>query len=393
MREIGRAPARRLALAAQGFADPRPTGPVTVRHMKRVVDRVGVIQIDSVNVVARAHYLPFFARLGSYPMSLLDEMAWGKRRELVEYWAHMAALIPVADWPLFRYRMDGEHLYRSIARFLEKNPGGIETILELVREQGPIRPADLDELHETGRGPWWDWSFAKVVLEWLFFKGQLTVPTRVNFVRLYDLVERVLPKDVLETSMPEEEQRRELLRKALRHCGVGTLADLTDYYRQGRTACGPILKDMVSLGEAIEVKVEGWNDRAYVDPAASTPRRIEGVAFLCPFDPVVWFRPRTERLFDFHYRIEIYTPQPKRVFGYYVFPVLFDGELVGRLDLKADRARSALLVRGSHLEAGQDPKRIAPRIKEELATMADWLQLQSTVIEPNGGLASALAKA
>ena len=393
MREIGRAPARRLALAAQGFADPRPTGPVTLRHMRRVVDRVGVIQIDSVNVVARAHYLPFFARLGNYPMGLLDQMAWSKKRELIEYWAHMAALIPIDDWPLFRHRMEGWGMFRSVSAYEQNHPGALDEIRDRIRSEGAIRPAQLDEHHETGLGPWWDWSFAKTALENLFFQGVVTVPTCINFARTYDLTERVLPAEILNRSFSEQEQRRELLRKSLRHTGVATFADLTDYYRQGTAACRPILKEMVAAGEALEVSVEGWKDKAYLDPEAATPRKIEGVALLCPFDPVVWHRARTERLFDFHYRIEIYTPEPKRVFGYYVFPVLFDGELVGRLDLKADRARSALLVRGSYLEAGQDPKRIAPRIKEELATMADWLQLESTVIEPKGGLASALAKA
>ena len=360
--------------------------------MRRVLDRVGVVQIDSVNVVARAHYLPFFARLGNYPVRLLDEMAWGKKRELVEYWAHMAALIPIEDWPLFRHRMEGWGMFRSVSAFEQDHPGAVDEIRERIRREGPIRPAQLEEQHETGRGPWWDWSFAKTALENLFFQGELTVPTRINFARTYDLTERVLPAEILSRSLSEPEQRRELLRKSLRHTGVATLADLTDYYRQGNAACRPILKEMVAAGEAVEVNVEGWKDKAYLDPEASTPRKIEGVAFLCPFDPVVWYRARTERLFNFHYRIEIYTPQPKRIFGYYVFPVLFDGELVGRLDLKADRALSALLVRGAHIENGRDPKKLAPRIKLELQTMADWLSLEDVVIEPNGGLAAALAK-
>lgn len=393
MREIGIAAARRIALAAQGFSDARPSGKVTLRHMRRVLDRVGVVQIDSVNVVARAHYLPFFARLGNYPVRLLDEMAWGKKRELIEYWAHMAALIPIEDWPLFRHRMEGWGMFRLVSAHLKNYPGALDEIRDTIRREGPIRPAQLDEHHETGRGPWWDWSFAKTALENLFFQGEVTVPKRINFSRTYDLTERVLPPEILNRSLSEEEQRRELLRKSLRHTGVATFADLTDYYRQGNAACRPILQEMVAAGEAIEVNIEGWKDKAYLDPKASTPRRIEGVAFLCPFDPVVWHRARTERLFDFHYRIEIYTPRPKRVFGYYVFPVLFDGELVGRLDLKADRARSALWVRGAHIEQGQDPKRLTPRIKEELQTMADWLQLTDVVIEPNGGLAGALAKA
>jgi uncharacterized protein len=392
MRKLDIASARRAAAAAQGFAEPRPEGKIGRRHIRKTFDRIGLLQIDSVNVVARAHYLPLFARLGNYPMSLLDEMAWGKKRELIEYWAHMAALIPIQDWPLFRHRMDQEHMWVSIPKFLAKNPNGLVEILDQIREKGPIRPSDLEDHHETGRGPWWDWSFAKVALEYLFFKGVLSVPTRLNFARYYDLSERVLPESILDEKLPEDEQRRELLRRSLRACGVGTFPDIVDYYRQGRTACMPIFREMVAAGEAVEVEVDGWKDKSYIDPGLTVPRAVKGVAFLCPFDPMVWFRPRTERLFDFHYRIEIYTPQPKRVFGYYVFPILLDGDLVGRLDLKGDRAQSALLVRGAFVEAGRDPEAMAPRIKQELRTMADWLELEAVVIEPNGSLAPALAK-
>jgi uncharacterized protein YcaQ len=392
MRQLDLASARRIAVAAQGLADSRPQGKITRRHIRKVLDRIGVVQIDSVNVVARAHYLPLFARLGDYPRHLLDEMAWGKKRELIEYWAHMAALIPIGDWPLFRHRMDQEHMWVSIPRFLAQNPNGLTEIIEQIREQGPIRPADLDQHHETGRGPWWDWSFAKVALEYLFFKGVVTIPTRVNFARVYDISERVLPQEILDQELSENDQRRELLRKSLRACGVGTFADIVDYFRQGRTVCTPIFREMVAAGEAVEVKIAGWREKAYLDPEATTPRKVEGVAFLCPFDPVVWFRPRTERLFNFHYRIEIYTPQPKRVFGYYVFPILLDGELVGRLDLKGDRAKSALLVRGAFVEEGHEPAAVAPRVKAELRTMADWLELDDVVIEPNGALAPALAR-
>ncbi|MGI8515893.1 MAG: winged helix-turn-helix domain-containing protein [Acidimicrobiia bacterium] len=393
MRTLSISQARRVALAAQGFADPRPTGKVMLRHMRRVIDRVGVVQIDSVNIVARAHYLPFFARLGNYPMKLLDQLAWGEKRELIEYWAHVAALIPIEDWPLFRHRMETWEVFRSLTGYLEVHPGAMDEIRSRIRSEGAIRPAAIEKHHATGLGPWWEWSFAKSALEYLFFKGEVTIPNRINFARTYDLTERILPAEILNRSLAEPEQRRELLRKSLRHLGVATFADLTDYYRQANAPCRTIVEEMVADGEAIEVRVEGWKDNVYLDPSASIPRSIKGVAFLCPFDPVVWFRPRTERLFDFHYRIEIYTPQPKRVFGYYVFPILFDGELVGRIDLKADRAASALLVRGAHIEKGQDPERLAPRINEELETMAEWLQLDDVVIEPNGGLAGALAKA
>ncbi len=364
---------------------------MNVRHLRRVVDRVGVVQLDSVNVVARAHYLPFFARLGNYPTALLDQMAWSKKRDLIEYWAHMAALIPVKDWPLFRHRMSREHVWGDVARFLETNPAGVAEILDQVRLHGPIRPSDLDDHHDTGRGPWWDWSFAKTALEWLFYKGDLTVPKRANFVRYYDLPERVLPASVLATQLTEEEQRRELLRRALRHCGVGTVSDLADYYRQPATSCVPLLREMVAAGEAVEVEVEGWKERAYLDPRAVIPRRMDGVALLCPFDPVVWYRPRTERLFNFHYRIEIYTPPAKRIYGYYVFPILLDGELVGRIDLKADRQAGTLLARGAFVEESQNPARVAGPVAGELRTMATWLGLGDVAVERRGNLALPLA--
>ncbi|MGH8957623.1 MAG: winged helix-turn-helix domain-containing protein [Acidimicrobiia bacterium] len=390
MRKLTIDQARRVALAAQGFADPRPQGRVTRQHIRRVLKRTGVIQIDSVNVVARAHYLPLFARLGNYPLSLLDEMTWGNKAELTEYWAHMAAIIPKADWPLYRHRMESK--WHFAERWIKDNPGGVEEILSRIREHGPIRPSDL-EAHKTGLGPWWEWSPAKIALEGLFLRGKLGVPTRVNFVRHYDLVERIIPRDVLAEDLPEAEQRKELLRRALRHQGVATFADLTDYHRQSNQPGKSPLKELVAAGEAIEVEVEGWKETAYLDPAASVPKRVEAVAFLCPFDPVIWFRARTERLFDFHYRIEIYTPAPKRTFGYYVFAILCDGELVGRLDLKADRARSALIVRGAFIEAGHSSESIAPRVRAELKIMAEWLSLTDVIVEPNGGLAEPLARA
>ncbi len=329
-----------------------------------------------------------FARLGNYPMSLLDEMTWGPKAELAEYWAHMAAIIPKEDWPLYRHRMvSGWHF---LERWSQENPGGIERVLTQIRQNGPTRPSDLDA-HETGLGPWWEWSPAKTALEGLFLRGKLGVPTRVNFVRHYDLVERVIPADVLARDLPEGEQRKELLRRALRHQGVATFSDLTDYFRQANKPCLPLLKELVAAGEAVEVEVEGWTEKAYLDPAASVPRKIEAVAFLCPFDPLIWFRPRTERLFDFHYRIEIYTPAPKRTFGYYVFPVLIDNDLVGRLDLKADRSKSALLVRGAYVEPGVDPHSLAARIRVELGAMAEWLELEDVIAEPKGDLAGALA--
>jgi len=390
MRNITIAQARRIALAAQGFAEPRPTGKIDLRHLRRVVDRVGVVQLDSVNVVARAHFLPFFARLGNYPMALADRLGW-ESGDMVEYWAHEAALIPVEDWPLFRHRMEGDAHWSSMRRWQEKNRKTVDQVLDEVRARGPIRPADL-ESHTSSRGPWWDWSDAKVALEGLFFTGQLTVAKRVNFSRHYDFPERVLPAEVVEARIEPEEARRLLLKKALKHHGIGTARDIADYYRMGLQSSVPILADMAAAGEIDVVAVADWKGPVYMSPDARIPRAITGVAVLCPFDPVIWNRPRTERLFDFHYRIEIYTPPPKRVFGYYVFAILLDGELVGRIDLKGDRKADALRIRGSYVEEGVDPTRVAPSLAVEMRTMADWLGLDDVTIEPKGNLAKALAK-
>jgi uncharacterized protein YcaQ len=391
MRKLTVAQARRVALAAQGFAEPRPSGRIDLRHLRRVVDRVGIVQLDSVNVVARAHFLTFFARLGNYPMHLADRIGWGTG-EMVEYWAHEAALIPVKDWPLFRHRMDQNWHWPSMDRWMVDNPDAIDQVLNDVTKRGPLRPGDLDNHSSASRGPWWDWSDAKLALEALFFTGRLTVAQRVNFIRHYDLPERVLPAEIVTAQVDEETARRQLLKQALRHHGVGTVADLADYYRMKNLATAPLLAAMAREGEIEEVQVTGWKGPVYLDPGARVPRSIDGIAVLCPFDPVIWFRPRTERLFDFHYRIEIYTPPPKRIFGYYVFPILLDGELAGRVDLKADRQAGLLRVRGSYVEEGEDPTRVAGPLANEMKTMATWLGLDDVVVEKKGNLASALSK-
>lgn len=392
MRKLTLAQARRIALAAQGFADGRPTGKVDIRHLRRVVDRVGVVQLDSVNVVARAHFLPFFARLGNYPMDLADRIGWGTG-EMVEYWAHEASLIPVRDWPLFRHRMEKNWHWPSMDRWMADNPGPIDLVLKEVTKRGALRPGDLENHSNASRGPWWDWSDAKLALEALFFTGRLTVAERVNFIRHYDLPERVLPAEIVAAEVDEDTARRQLLKQAVRHHGIGTVADIRDYYRMGNQSSARLLAAIAQEGEVEEVQVAGWKGPVYMGSAARVPRSIEGLAVLCPFDPVIWFRPRTERLFDFHYRIEIYTPPAKRIFGYYVFPVLLDGELVGRVDLKADRQAGLLRVRGSYVEEGQDPARVAGPLAAEMKTMAAWLSLDDVAVEKRGNLAKALRKA
>jgi hypothetical protein len=391
VRRLTIAQARRIALAAQGFADSRPKGKIDIRHLRRVVDRVGVVQLDSVNVVARAHFLTFFARLGAYPMHLADRIGWGTG-EMVEYWAHEAALIPVENWPLFRHRMEKNWHWPSMDRWMIDNPGVIDQVLNEVTARGPLRPGDLENHSNASRGPWWDWSDAKLALEALFFTGRLTVAARINFIRHYDLPERVLPAEIVSAEVDEVAARRQLLKQAVRHHGIGTVADIADYYRMKNQSAAPLLSAMAGDGEVEEVEVGGWKGPVYMDPGARMPRSVDGLAVLCPFDPLIWFRPRTERLFDFHYRIEIYTPPPKRIFGYYVFPILLDGELVGRVDLKADRQAGLLRVRGSYVEEGQDPTRVAAPLATEMRTMATWLGLDDVAVEKKGNLATALAK-
>ena len=389
MRRLTVPQARRLALAAQGFAEPRPSRRVDLRHLRRVVDRVGVVQLDSVNVVARAHYLPFFARLGNYPMDLADRLGW-KSGEMVEYWAHEAALIPVQRWPLFRHRMERNWHWPSMDRWMSENPETISQVLTEVRTRGPLRPADLDNHAIAVRGPWWDWSDAKLALEALFFTGQLTIRDRDNFIRRYDLPERVLPAEVVARRIDHDESQRELLRLAVGHHGVGTVHDLADYYRLKPQVAAPLLAGLATAGEIEQVEVTGWKGPVYSDPGARLPRAIHGLSLLCPFDPVVWFRPRAERLFDFHYRIEIYTPPAKRIWGYYVLPILLDSHLVGRVDLKADRQDRTLRVRAAYAEEGVDPARVAPPLLTELETMATWLGLDNVSVEKKGNLADRL---
>lgn len=393
MRRFSIAQARRIALAAQGFADPRPKGRIDLRHLRRVIDRIGVVQLDSVNVVARAHYLTFFARIGNYPMQLADRLGW-ETGEMVEYWAHMAALIPVGDWPLFRHRMgELEGHWPSMNRWMMENPDAVDQVIKEVIDRGALQPDQLDNHSNKSRGPWWGWSDAKRALEALFFAGRLTVKKRVNFVRLYDVPERVLPPKVIAARIDPQEARRQLLAKATHHHGIGTVADLADYYRMGLQTSRRSLKEMATSGEIDEVEVEGWKGPVYMDPKARMPRSVKGVALLGPFDPLIWSRPRTERLFDFHYRIEIYTPPPKRIYGYYVFSILLDGELVGRLDLKGDRQAGVLRVRGSYTEKGQDPSRVTGPVAEELRLMAEWLGLQDVAVERKGNLAAVLGQA
>jgi uncharacterized protein YcaQ len=401
---LGPPAARRAVLAAQGFGAARPSGPVTRRHLVRTLDRIRLLQLDSVNVAVRAHYMPLFSRLGRYQRALVDDAAWAhtarRPRLLVEYWAHEASLLPVADWPLLRSKAKREGWWRHYAVLVDSRPGLVDDVLAAVKELGPVGAGELEtalggpaERRPPGAS-WWERSEVKRICEYLFGIGALTTGTRRHFQRLYDLPERVLPPDVLAAPAPaEDEAARALTRRAAAALGVATEPDLRDYYRIGPEPSRRAVGELVEAGELEPVEVRGWRQPAYRVPGTPVPRRVSGRALLCPFDPLIWERARTERIFGFRYRIEIYVPEPKREYGYYVFPFLLDGELVARVDVKADRRAGVLRVPGAFAEPGADVTRVAAELAAELREMADWLELDGVVVGERGDLASLLASA
>jgi uncharacterized protein YcaQ len=396
---LSQSQARRIALAAQGFNDSRPRATPTRRTLSRVLGRTGLFQIDSVNVLARAHYLPMFSRVGTYPTQLLDRAAYRRPRLLFEYWGHEASLLPVDLYPLMRWRMeDAEHrAWGGMRRIALERPGLLKGLLADIVADGPLSAAELAERHDREAprrtGPWWDWSDVKRALEFMFWAGEITTADRRGFERRYDVPERVLPAEVVAMPTPSrEDAQRELLRRSIRSMGVATARDLRDYFRLPATECRARIADLVEAGELVPVTVEGWRRPAFLDPAVMVvPRWVKADALLCPFDPLVWERSRTERLFGFRYRIEIYVPADKRVHGYYVFPFMQDGELVARVDLKADRKAGALLVQSAWSEADAPPE-TTERLAIQLTAMADWLGLSGVVVRPVGSLASELQR-
>lgn len=377
--KLSLAQARRVALAAQGFHEGRPGG-ADARHVKRLLKRSHLLQIDSVNVLVRAHYMPVFSRLGAYDRDLLERLAYHPRkRETFEYWGHEASLIALDLHPLFRWRMAraarGEGIYGGLARFGREKRAFIEEVRREVQVRGPLGAGELSG-GGKGQGSWWGWSDGKRALEWLFWAGEVTTATRRGFERLYDLPERALPPEVLNAPTPaEDEAQRELLRRSIRALGIATERCLRDYFRLEAGDAKARIPELVEAGDLVPVAVDGWNGPVYLDPEARLPRRIEARALVSPFDPIVWERTRTERLFDFRYRIEIYTPAEKREFGYYCLPFLLGERIVARVDLKADRARGALIVHSIHPEASVPPEEIAPALGDELRLMAGWLGL------------------
>ena len=389
--DISNAQARRISLGAQGFNDPRPTGRVDRRHLRRVVDRMGLIQIDSVNVLVRSQELPLFARLGPHPRTLIDDAT--RHGDLFEFWVHEACHVPIGLYPLQRWAMDAHPRWKGLRAWAAERRGLIEEVRDRVRHDGPLVASDL-EMRTAPKGSWWDWDDGKLALEHLFRTGEVAARRRPNdFARLYDLAERVIPGAVREQpALPEHEAKKELLVLAARHHGVGTASDLTDYHRLSHTRT--LLAELVEEGRLISTSVEGWGKPAYLHPDAVVPRRVTARALLSPFDPVVWNRDRIERLFGFRYRIEIYVPAAKRQYGYYVLPFLLGDELVARVDLKADRAAGRLLAQGVFAEPGIDEPYVAAELAAELASMAEWLGLDAGVdVVGRGDLAPPLAAA
>jgi uncharacterized protein YcaQ len=388
------AEARRIALAAQGFTGfRRPMARADRRHVLGVLDRVQLFQIDSVNVVVRSHYLPTFSRVGPYPRPLLERLTY-RDRALFEYWGHEASLLPVSLHPLLRWRMArarrGE-TWGGMARLARERPEFVRAVFDEVAERGPISAGELTDPGEK-RGPWWGWADGKRAMEWLFWSGELAVADRRAFERVYDLPERVIPAEVLSAPTPDEaEAHRALLLLAARAVGVGTAADLADYFRIKVPLARPRLAELVAAGELEMVDVDGWRDPAYLHPEAARPRRVNARALLSPFDSLIWFRPRAERLFDFRFRLEIYTPAHQRVHGYYVLPFVSGDRVVARVDVKADRKAGRLLVHAAHAETGVDHARVATALADELALLAHWLELTEVAVTPDGDLGPALA--
>ncbi|MGQ0432829.1 MAG: winged helix-turn-helix domain-containing protein [Microthrixaceae bacterium] len=389
--------ARRIALQAQGFADPRPAGRIDRRHFRRVLGRVGLVQIDSVNVLTRSHELPFLARLGPYPRAALADWLWDSG-EMFEYWGHEASLVPVGLHPLLRWRMQEDHAWGGMVRVAARRPSLVQQVLDAVAERGPVTLGELEHLGDAIKrgkaapGSMWNWSDAKKAVEHLFWNGDVTaVRNPASFTRHYVLPEHVIPSSVLRAPTPaDDDAHKLLLLRAARSHGIGSARCLADYYRLNIVRSRPLLAELVAEGALRAVEVQGWRHPAFLHPEAVLPRWVRGSALLSPFDSLVWERERVEALFGFRYRIEIYVPAAKRVHGYYVLPFLHDGELVARVDLKADRQAGVLRVRGAYAEPSFDPDRSLAALCDRLTELATFLGLTEVAVEPRGDLAPAL---
>lgn len=397
--------ARRVALAAQGFAAARPTTTPTVRHLRQVLARTNALQIDSVNVLVRAHYMPVFSRLGAYSTDLVDTAAYQGERELFEYWGHAASLLPVRFQPLLRWRMAGadEHAWGEMRRMGRDHRDFVKRVLAAVEEHGPLTArgveAELAKEDETvlrrTKDNWgWNWGAVKATLEYLFWAGEVTAAGRPNFERTYDLPSRVLPAAIVDAPTPDPaDAHRELMAAAAESFGVATESDLRDYFRLKAVPARVALAELVEEGVLAKVVVDGWDKPAYLHRDARVPRRVSASALVSPFDPLVWERDRTLRLWDFHYRIEIYVPEPKRQYGYYVLPFLYGDGLAARVDLKADRKAGVLRVPAVWREPGAHGEDTAAALAAELREMARWLGLGEVAAPVRGDFAAAVAAA
>ena len=400
--ELSSAEARRLALSSLGFGLKKPAKPGAA-HVRATAKRLSAIQIDSVNVLARAHYMPTFSRYGPYPMNALDELVHTKR-ELFEYWGHAACFLPIEMYPTMRWRMDGQlegwgGLGKQQLKF-------IEAVYDEVAERGPLSAGSIS-IGGKGSGNWWGWSDGKRAIEFLFRQGRVAIAGRRNFERLYDIPERVFTREVLKAKpLPERQGKKELLVRAARAMGVGTARDVAMYFHVDmwwdraradgtrRPANTNVLfEELVEQGRLEQVKVEGWKQPGYIVPGAKIPRTIDARAVVSPFDPLMWERKWTNAVFGFEYQIEIYVPAPKRIYGYYVLPFVMGDAFAGRVDLKADRKASTLLVHAAYVEAGRDPKAVAAALADELRSMAHWLALERITVGAKGSLAKPLASA
>ncbi len=392
---LSAAQARRIALRAQGLDVARPTGRVDRRHLRRVVDQLGLIQIDSVNVLARTQYLTVFSRLGPYDTALFDAVAY-RDRELFEYWGHVASLVATRFHPHLRWRMRDDHDWGSLARMEREHPDLVRSLEREILDNGPWSAGELDDTGQR-KGPWWGWGDTKRALEFLFWSGRVGALRRGNFERVYCAPDAAVPRAVLDLPDPEPDvAHRTLLLQAARMHGVGTARDLADVWRQPIRLARRHLDDLAAEGSLERVEVEGWHETAYRSPDVTLPRRVDACALVSPFDSAMWERDRIERLHDFRYRIEIYVPKHKRIHGYYVLPFLLGDTYVARVDLKADRAGRRLLVQSAHAEEdlaarGTDEVDVAERLRDELRTMATWLGLDDVHVVGRGDLSPALA--
>lgn len=385
---LSAAQARRVALAAQGFGRPHST--VGTRQLGLLLQRLAVLQLDSVNVFERSHYLPVFARLGAYNKAALDRLTFDRKSGYTEYWAHQAAVIPMEQRPLWQWAMDSWRTDKYHGAWGDAHPEMLDFLRAELRERGPLTAGEVEHDANSRRGPWWGWSDVKMGLETLFMWGEVAIDSRTRFERRYDLAERLIPAEHSHRDIPKHEAIRSLVAIAARALGVGTVRDLADYFRLKQEPTKIAIAELVDAGELQPVTVQGWGAPAYLHRDARIPRRIDTAALLSPFDPVVWERARTLRMFGFHYRIEIYTPAPKRVFGYYTLPVLIDDALVGRIDLKTDRQSSVLRVQSAWRE-GAAADGLEPRIAALLRDTAAWQGMESIEVMGRGDLSEALA--